>query len=223
MRQTIGLLALGAHLLVAIPAAAQATTFVELPLGTLTLRAGKDYQGKIVAGKRWTDKSGENIVILTDGGVVKRRLKGSPDDEVQDGTIFAYQFQRVGTRHRLLWTVRDFVKDCSTDLTLRFLPAAFVLSDANGDGVAESTFIYRLGCRSDVSPLGQKLIMHEGRAKYAIRGTTTFRGALVGRAPEINTGGGKKVLDPAFGRAPRALRTFASAHWDRHAFEDTGS
>jgi hypothetical protein len=204
-------------------AAAQTPTFNELPLGTLTLRAGKDYQGTIVAGKRWTDRSGENIVILTDGGVVRRPLKGSPDDEVKDATIFAYQFQKIGAQHRQLWMVRDVVKGCPTDVTLRFLPAAFVLSDADGNGVAESTFVYRLGCRSDVSPLAQKLILHEGRAKYAIRGTTTFRGALVTKAPEINTGAGKKVLDPAFKRAPRALRDVASAHWDKHAFEDTGS
>ena len=70
------------------------------------------------------------------------------------------------------WTLTDFERDCRFDLYAGFLPDGLTITDLDGDGLAESTLLYTLSCRSDVSPARLKLILHEGKAKYAIRGTT---------------------------------------------------
>ena len=85
------------------------------------------------------------------------------------------------------------------------------ITDLDSDGIAESTFLYKLSCRSDISPARLKLIMHKGAAKYAMRGTTKLPSGY---------GGGEIAVDPAFDKASTNLRTFCINKWNQYVTED---
>ncbi len=98
-------------------------------------------------------------------------------------------------------------RKCEFDLTAAFVPGSLTITDLDADGVGEATFLYTLHCTSDVSPATRKLIMREGEAKYAIRGTT--------KLPE-GYGGGEMRLDPSFRAAPKSFREYAVQRWNRY-------
>jgi hypothetical protein len=80
------------------------------------------------------------------------------------------------------------------------------VEDLDQDGEAETTVIYTLTCRGDVSPAPAKLIMHEGKTKYAIRGESAYA------TPPGEPGEGTMAIDPAFDKVPK-LRDFAVKLW----------
>jgi hypothetical protein len=176
------------------------------------------YAGRVVAARRWTDRMGENVVLLTQSGPlpVPQRVcakeTGSLSDPCRRGEVYAYHYRRRGAgRYALLWRTFDSEPACAFDLTAGFEPGSLSVTDLDRDGVAETSFLYVLACRSDVSPAVLKLIMHEGAAKYAIRGTTRPKGAGAG---------GEMAPDRAFRAAPPAFLAFARRQWARFVPED---
>ncbi len=165
------------------------------------------YAGNIVSGKRWNDKNGENILILTKTGVKKKKAK-HPDFEeyINEAELFGYHYVSTGGSFSLLWKINDFVNDCPLDLTLDFIQGSLSITDLNDNGIAESTFLYKLACRGDVSPSTLKLIMHENDTKYALRGD------MLVRINGYNEGGNYKV-DKSFDTAPDAFLDFAKSQW----------
>lgn len=173
------------------------------------LPAGIQTPGKIVAGARWRDRLGENLLIATETGARPSRGPGcgADADPCQDAEIYAdhYLVRNAGVER--LWTLTDFERDCPFDLYAGFLPDGLTITDLDGDGLAESTLLYKLSCRSDVSPARLKLILHEGKTKYAIRGTTRTYGA-----------GGEKTVDPALEQNV-PFKRFALERWNRFVRE----
>lgn len=174
---------------------------------------GIQIAGEVVAGSRWRDAAGENLLLLTQTGEIDRSSEACTD--CRDAELYAYHFVRKGGGWERLWRVADFERGCEFDLLADFVEGSLSVTDLDEDGTAESTFLYTLACRSDVSPATRKLIMHEGAAKYAIRGTTDVT-AIIG--PEY--GGGERTLDPAFDRAAPAHRAYALRQWDRYVAKD---
>jgi hypothetical protein len=166
------------------------------------------HQGTPVVAKRWTDQLGENTLILTQTGKINR--PGA--DSGSDAEVYAYHYVRQGGATSLLWRTVDFVRECEFDLYAGFIPESVAFTDLDADGVVESSFMYLVACRSDVSPATLKLIMHEGAQKLAARGTSRPRGAEEGGAMQ---------LDAAFARAPRGFGVFASEQWRRFRGRDT--
>ena len=171
------------------------------------------YSGKIITGKRWTDKNGENIIILTK--TEPKRVKAKqPDfeDYVWESEIFAYQFVKTNDTFTQLWKINDFIKDCPFDLTLDFIPNSLSVTDLDKNGIAESTVLYKMACRSDVSPSDMKLIMHEGDNKYALRGTMLV-------VEQDNKYGGDYKIDKSFDSAPASFLDYAKKQWNEYKRE----
>lgn len=135
---------------------------------------------------RFTDAQGEHSV--------KFEVKGTE----------LFVTHTVGAK--TIWKAKDFVEACEFDLTLEVVDGSIEVTDVDGDGTPEVSFLYRLGCRSDVSPLTAKLLFYEGSEKYALRGETRER---VGETEYV---GGSFKADPSFDKVP-ALRTFAVKKW----------
>jgi hypothetical protein len=165
------------------------------------------YTGSIVTGKRWTDRNGENILILTKTEIKSKKGK-QPDFEeyVREGELYGYHYVSTGGSYTLLWKVNDFIKDCDFDLTLEFIPSSLSITDLNENGIAESTFLYKMACRSDVSPSDLKLIMHEGESKYALRGEMLA-------SVDGHTYGGSYKADKSYDDAPDGFLEFAKSQW----------
>jgi hypothetical protein len=201
-----------ACLLLPLLAAPAAPPIERLEFNAEKLPAGLGIKGKVVDGARWKDQGGESLLLITETGAFpspKPLNEGAVDAE-----LYAYQFVRQGEAWKLLWKIQDFERSCDLDLTASYRRGSLTLSDLDQDGIAESAFLYRLACRGDVSPAVLKLMMHEGAAKYALRGLTTIPAA--GQTDEVMT------PDPAFKKAPAAFLTHATALWRQFMAEVAG-
>jgi len=180
------------------------------------------FKGEVVAGARWLDKDGENLLLLCETGSFKSRVppksrKNRYGEWGMAAEVHGYHYVKVKGQYRLLWRLYDLVEICPYDLDATFLPNSLTITDLDNNGIAESTFLYKLGCRSDVSPVQLKLIMHEGKAKYALRGET-----MVPTTDPEKKLGGQKAIDPAFHRAPKAFLDHALQQWNAFAEEKFG-
>ncbi|HLT24491.1 MAG TPA: hypothetical protein VK004_05145 [Ignavibacteria bacterium] len=155
----------------------------------------RGYKGKPVEAASWTDSNGDNLVIITESG------------SSSDAELYGYHFIMDGNSGEELWKIQDFVKDCEFDLRLNYVPESLSITDLDGDGIGESTFLYNMSCKSDVSPDDLKLMMHENDNKYALRGYTYIS--------SVDAGGDYKV-DPAFNNAPAEFKDYAIQMWQRH-------
>ncbi len=192
--------------ILAVQAVARPVSAQQIAVQRLTAReipAGLRIVGRVEGARRWTDRNGQNLLILT--GTQSIDSNGNP---ATDREIHGYHFVRQGAGYRLLWHTVDFVKECDLDLLLEYAPGSLQVTDVDRDGIAETTYVYRLGCRGGLDPLDLKLILHEGATKYAIRGFEDYRefGSEY-PAPEMD-------VEPSLASQP-ALRAFAVAQWRR--------
>ncbi|MCC2546059.1 hypothetical protein LJY25_06350 [Hymenobacter sp. BT175] len=147
--------------------AAQPTRVVLLTAAQLP--AGTALPGKLLEALRWTDVNGENLLVVSRRGPLNEPRPGEMEGE-RYVEMAACQYLRRQGRWEPQWRLRDAVRSCPFDMWLGPLPGSTAVTDLDHDGESETTLIYKLTCRSDVSPSGMKLVMHEGAAKYALRG-----------------------------------------------------
>ena len=126
--------------------------------------------------------------------------------------MYGYHYVSSGGSFSLLWKINDFINDCMFDLTLDFIPGSLSITDLNNNGIAESTFLYKMACRSDVSPSELKLMMHENDNKYALRGNMLVK-------VQGFTGGGSYKVDKAFDSAPDGFLDYAKSQWKEFKLE----
>ncbi len=171
------------------------------------------YDGNVVTGKRWNDKNGENILILTKTNLKEKKVRKSGFEETDlECELYGYHYVSSGGSYSLLWKIQDFVKECWFDLTLDFIPGSLSITDLNENGIAESTFLYKMSCRSDVSPSELKLMMHENDVKYALRGEMLIK-------MEGFTAGGNYKVDKSFDSAPAGFLDYAKSQWKEYRLE----
>lgn len=160
-------------------------------------------QAKTVETLSWQDGNGENFFGIF---VQKDRKKNQTQ-------LLAYHAADMGEGdYRILRRLLDFVEKCEFDLILDMIPGSLTVTDLDSNRYGEITFVYQLGCLSDVSPLDAKLMLLENGNKYAIRGTTSIK-----NGGEVMQG--EKKPSTNFEEAPEALQTYANMQWDR--FTDT--
>lgn len=172
---------------------------------------GIHYEGKIKNAVRWTDQSGDHVVITTETGDLES--KSGPSEEYREAALYAYHFLVFGDSVSQTWKVYDFIKECPLDIEANFIKNTFQVTDLDHDGVAEIWLMYIVTCTSDVSPVEMKIIMYQGTQKYAMRGHTKV---------ELSKGrfmGGDYKFDKAFNEAPVEFRDFAKKLWKAHIME----
>lgn len=172
------------------------------------------YTGNIKQSVRWTDNTGDNIVLLT--LTDKTQSKNAPDDGYSDGALYAYHYLLSGDSAKQTWKVYDYVKECPVDMFLYFVNKTFAVTDLNKDGKAEVWIMYKVSCQGDVSPIPMKIIMYQDNKKYAVRGTTRTK---VSANDYI---GGEYSFDEAFKNSPVEFRSYAEKLWKQHKTETWG-
>jgi hypothetical protein len=183
-------------------------------LDTNKLPNGIKYTGKIKTAVRWTDKSGDNIVITTETGVTVN--KKDPSDDFRDAELYAYHFIVGKDSSNLTWKVYDFIKECPLDIAANFVKNTFQVTDLNNDGVAEVWLMYKLVCHGDVSPCDMKIIMYQGQQKYAMRGQNKVQ------VSDNEFYGGDYKFDKAFTEGPTTFKDYATKLWDKNSIETWG-
>lgn len=206
-----------------------------LPLSQLP--AGVPRQpGRVLELKQWRDKNGLNLLVLTRTPVRNDPPQPDGPEEAQSVDMYARQYvQRTGQRQwQELWHLQDGVAGCPFDLGLGPVPGATAVTDLDDDGLTETTLLYSLTCTSDVSPATLKLILHEGAAKYALRGYTVVQYDSIPaseRRPanaccldtisaarlevHYELFGGRYENEKDFRKAPPAFLRFARQEWRR--------
>jgi hypothetical protein len=166
------------------------------------------YTGNIIQAVRWTDNTGDNVVILTITD--KTQSKKAPEESYSNGALYAYHYLIAGDSSKQTWKVYDFVEACPVDMFLCFLDKAFAVTDLNKDNKAEVWIMYKVSCQGDVSPIPMKIIMYQDNKKFAVRGTTRVK------VSESEFIGGEYSFDESMKTAPVEFRQYAEKLWKQH-------
>jgi len=162
--------------------------------------------GKIITGKRWQDANGMNIVFFSQKEI-KKTIGNEPDRLMRKLHVYHFAKQENDS-YKLIREVKDATTECGFENRAKFDTQNIAITDIDKNSFGEITFTYRLGCSSELSPDGLKLIMLENGKKFAIRGNT-----LVHYGPE--TFGGKTNIDTSFNNAPENFLKHAKGIWEK--------
>ena len=136
-----------------------------------------EVKGDLLIAKKWIDKNGENILIVSRKGPLKEteyQIEFSGDERYAE--LFGEQYVKITDKYELLWDIYDFERHCPYDLWIGILPNSTSITDLDNDGITETTLIYKLTCRSDISPSRMKILLHENSIKMGLRGIMAMRG-----------------------------------------------
>lgn len=178
--------------------------------GISKIPEGIKYSGSVTAMAKWDDKLGSNILFITE------TAENSNEDN-RSKELFGYHYILENSEYNQLWKINDFIRECPVDLTLEYIPNSLVITDLDKNGIAESSFLYKMSCKGDVSSDDMKLIMHEGKNKYAVRGTMELM--MNGRVLEK----GSMKTDPSFDKAPEEFLGLAVKQWNKFKTENAGN
>ena len=192
----------------------------EVKIDSSSFPKGINYEGKIKNAVRWTDKMGDNIVILSETGICYSEKYKSEEDE-RDAELFAYHFLVKGDSAIQTWRVYDYIADCPVDLEASYVNNTFQVTDLNNDGVGEVWMVYKTVCHGDVSPWNMKIIMYQGQQKYAMRGQNKVPGGIDEEGNMMYLGG-DYIPDKAFTNGPKVFLNFAKALWDKNVMQIMG-
>lgn len=165
------------------------------------------FEGKLKEITKLKDLNGEHIIILTETGEIPSEKIIAQDYET-DFKIFAkdYLFDKKENKYKLNWKIQDFISNCEFDLMMGFLKNTFQITDLDKNGIAEIWTMYSMTCTSDVSPSVMKIIMYEGKQKYALRGSSVVN-------PGTEKIGGEYKLDENLSKASKEFKNFALKMW----------
>jgi len=168
------------------------------------------YKGDIVALRTWEDLNGYNYFVVS---IVNNETPETDDSPVAiNREIHGYHYIATEGGPELIREIKDFETDCIFDNRLAFDEKYLSLVDLDGDNYGEICFLYSLGCTSELSPDGVKLMYLENGDKYAIRGNTFVDYGYEGV-------GGEKNVDGNFKSGPKVFLDYANEQWDNYMLE----
>lgn len=152
---------------------------------------------------QFEDKNGKNYLVAT-------TLQNRSDEWVTKAILVLHYVEKSNKELFLLRQITDKEEHCEFDNDIQLLPESLRITDLDKNKYAEITFLYKLGCRSDVSPIGLKLMVIENGNKAAIRGKTLPRGFDFPK---------EKVADSSFKKLSKPIQDQANKLWDKFAPE----
>jgi len=177
-----------------------------------------DFRGVVVTALTWTDKQGENILILSKSGEFAWKEYQEHDTtkfQLQDKSeLYAYLFQKrkESDSYKKLWRIYDYTECFGVDMYVGFKPKATTVTDIDKNGIAEVTIPYVLFCRGGMDPGVMKIIAYQGDTKYALRGETA-----ICREGKLLFGGEYKADEAT--QKNETFYNFLKARWEAHKCE----
>jgi hypothetical protein len=129
-------------------------------------------EGKLNEAWQWTDKMGENILVVSQVAPHDDKQKNKYGEEGQTATLHAVHYKKENDKYEFVWGLNDEEKACPFDITCTFIPGSTSVTDLNKNGYAEIKLQYRMACRSDVSPASMKLMIRENGMDYGLTGNS---------------------------------------------------
>ncbi|AZB10231.1 hypothetical protein EG344_16095 [Chryseobacterium sp. G0162] len=171
------------------------------------------YKGNFKEGFQWKDKTGEYIVVTSETGKYRNENFPHENDDSADAEVFGQSYSLEN--NQLVWKVNDFVKDCMVDIDAEFKKNTLSVTDLDKNGIAEVWIMYKIACKGDVSPSDLKIIMYEGKQKFAMRGQTKIRTGMENHGKPVFEGG-SYTFDKAFQQGPKTFRDYAEELWNKN-------
>ncbi len=154
---------------------------------------------EVIKKVQFNDKNGVNYVIAT--------IEENTKDDYTTKKLWVEHFIESDKKApKLLREITDFERDCPVDNQLDMIKDSFTISDLDKNGYAEIIFLYKTGCKGDVSPSGLKLMVLENGNKAAIRGKMVIKEFKTPR---------EKTPDAAFKKLPTVIQDKANALWNQ--------
>ena len=126
-----------------------------------------DLQGKIVKEIKYSDKTGDNVIVLTQTNKSTKKCEDFGECSSQD--LYAYRYLIEQGSPKKIWQIHDFVHDCGLDMSVDFYANLVQLTDLNKNQIKEVWIPYTVACAGDISAYS-KIIMYENMQKHASRG-----------------------------------------------------
>lgn len=127
-------------------------------------------KGKLIEAKKWSDKNGVNYLIISRLGPFRTTDPTSPNNDFGNVELNAYQYLINNNSIATLWQTSETIKNCTTDMWIELMPNSTSITDLDKNGITETTIVYRYSCRGDVSPSNMKVVLHEGKKPYCLKG-----------------------------------------------------
>ncbi len=173
------------------------------PIAPSILAKLTDVNAIVEKALQFEDKNGTNYLVAT-------THQNRSDEWASKAILVQHYIEKSNNQYELIRQITDKEDHCEFDNDLQFLTESLTISDLDKNKYAEITFLYKVGCRSDVSPIGLKLMVIENGNKAAIRGKTLPRGFDFPK---------EKVADAAFKKQPKAIQDQANKLWNKFAPE----
>jgi hypothetical protein len=173
------------------------------------------YEGFVKNAVRWKDELGDNIVITTETGIFRSEKFQHEFEESGDAELFGYHFLVKENEVIQTWKMYDYIDDCPVDIVASFVKNTFKITDLDNNGIAEIWLMYKTVCHGDVSSSEMKIIMYQGKQKFAMRGQNKVQIGIDDNGKEIFEGGRHK-FDEAFNKSPKVFKDFALKLWNRN-------
>ena len=192
-----------------------------------------EFKGEFISCTKWNDSLGINYLLLSRSPIItpesaieaKKQFDiisfngiidtvYSYEADIKERELYAYHYIQNSDAIKLLWKLKDFERDCPFDLTIEYLINPEI-TDLDNNGIAETWLLYWKGCRSDVSPLDMKLIMHQGKSKFKIHGVrkNVYCNEIEDDYCE------KKEIDESFNSLPSIFIKHALELWNNNNME----
>ena len=152
---------------------------------------------------QFEDKNGKNYLVAT-------TLQNRSDEWESKAILVQHYIEKSNKKLVLLRQITDKEDHCELDNDLQFLTESLRITDLDKNNYAEITFLFKVGCRSDVSPIGLKLMVIENGNQAAIKGKTLPRGFNYKK---------EKVADSTFQKLPKQIQDQANKLWEKFAPE----
>ena len=173
---------------------------------------------------RWTDSTGDNVVVTTqkiyrpsDDIVLGRRERGLAEKSVNDlfkeiPPPFTYFFTIRNDSAELKWKIAGKVPSCEPRTKGDKVKSSLVVTDLNKDKIAEVWVILKGICLDYEGIAGMKIIMYHDNNRYSLSGSRDF---------QINgeTIKGKYIFDEAFKKTLPIFIKYAEQLWKKNQGE----
>jgi len=167
------------------------------------------YMGELKEVYRYFDKTGENILILTETDVTTSE---DEDGEIlSHKALYAYRFLNINNKSKEEWCVNHRERECINYPVAEFVKDALSITDLDNNGIAEIWVIFIASCRGDFSPDKLFITMYENNVEYRMTGERKlkFAGEVIGGEYTFN----QKFRD---NNTSQAFREYGIALWEKY-------
>ena len=173
------------------------------PLAELPSGLEFDPSYALMYNMRFKDSLGNHALVLL-------RSQRRSEEGAETIVLKAMQFRQDSTSWVGEWEIKDWVDCEGLDIAGDFDVGLTAISDLDSNGIMETTIAYKLVCAGGVEPKTTKVVMRQGKMKYAVRGESMVK---IG---ENSSYGGTYSADPILDEKPE-FRRFLVEKWKASA------